>query len=720
MSISRSTRVNRLIFALCSALVSGAALTAALPAAAGAYATVAQPPNPSTNSGLPDGRVYEQVSPVDKHGFPAGATNSGEATPLVFATVASADGNAVAFGGEGPAAETDSSGENQTFVAQRTLQGWRSRSSTARGLGLNEGVNYFSQNLWWLDYSPDLSHLAYGVEGPDVKGAPPAGSFMNLYLSGPDTLEEPVWLARPAGDIPERSEARGYGGDLSLVGMTPDAKTVYFMNDGPLFPGNATDYMWHLYEYRDGVLKEAGVLPDGSVPAGGALPVALFYSGSFGRKNTPTALDNEVSEDGRRVFFAASNSGPLELYVHEIEADGTEKSVLVSASQVPGHVGEATPDGVSPFANPAKNTNGGPSIPTLGYASPDGSHVFFQSTDPLTAAAPNDASPKAYVFDVDTASLEYLPGVAFGGIVTAARDGSSFVFVNEGGPIPELDTWTAGPNGGSVSQIVQLPGGGFVGPGYLAGGGSTLVFQASAPIAGFNNAGSEQVYRYDAKTDEVSCLSCSPAGIPPRSAYLSANDEFQNYLGASGGTSIINDARGPSADGNRVFFSTSAPLVPQDTNGLSDVYEWENGNVFLISPGSGPDNSMLLDNGASGADVFFTTTAGLVPGDTDGGFDVYDARIPHPGDNPPPSGVPCQGDVCQGPLSTPQLFGAPASATFSGVGNLAPASPPTHVTTKKAVKCRKGFVKNKKGKCIKKPKKQSTKAKKAGNNRRGK
>ena len=28
-------------------------------------------------------------------------------------------------------------------------------------------------------------------------------------------------------------------------------------------------------------------------------------------------------------------------------------------------------------------------------------------------------------------------------------------------------------------------------------------------------------------------------------------------------------------DGNRVFFDTSVGLVPQDTNGRQDVYEWE-------------------------------------------------------------------------------------------------------------------------------------------------
>ena len=30
-----------------------------------------------------------------------------------------------------------------------------------------------------------------------------------------------------------------------------------------------------------------------------------------------------------------------------------------------------------------------------------------------------------------------------------------------------------------------------------------------------------------------------------------------------------------SSDGSRVFFETQQPLVPEDENGLLDVYEWE-------------------------------------------------------------------------------------------------------------------------------------------------
>ena len=89
------------------------------------------------------------------------------------------------------------------------------------------------------------------------------------------------------------------------------------------------------------------------------------------------------------------------------------------------------------------------------------------------------------------------------------------------------------------------------------------------------------------------------------------------------------DERGISADGDRIFFDTPTPLVPQDTNTElagdrrhrkqfepqgRDVYEWENGVVYLISGGKSPRDSYLLDNSENGDDVFFATTEGLVAG----------------------------------------------------------------------------------------------------------
>jgi hypothetical protein len=707
MSTPRS--ILRVVLLLC-------ALSALVPAVAGAYAKVAPPPSSSTGSGLPDGRVYELVSPFNKHGYEAGANASSEVAPVdVSFSIASPDGNAVAFKSVGPAADTDSSGLNENFVSERTSHGWVSRSTTARGLGQNETLSLFVQKASWTDYSPDLSHLSYVVHSADVAGAPVKGDA-NFYLLGSDPLEEPTWLFRSlAGPSLENLNAEN-----ELIGMSPDASVVYFTWGGPLLAQDASRSGSGIYESRGGTVSEAGVLPDGSVPASGALPVAGTTSSKESYRtgeNNPASLDNQLSENGMRLFFVSGG----ELYVHTIEADGSERSELVSASLLPGHVGEAAVDGVVQFENRTQKAvfaaHGGgktKSGPTYAYASPDGSHIFFQSADQLTAQAPV-AGLKAYDFDVDTGTLEYLPGVALGGIVTAAEDGSSFVFVNDTSSPEELDLWSASSNGGKVRQIAQLPGGGYVGPGRTTSDDSVLVFQAQAPIAGFNDVGGEQVYRYDIDANELACVSCPPAGVlPSGDAYLSAVDQYGDAFNHNVPENrFVNDARGVSSDGTRIFFASPDPLVSRDTNGTYDTYEWENGTVFLISSGSGSEYSPFLDNSESGGDVFFATADELVQGDNDGGFDVYDARVPRPGDNPPPAAVPCSGDVCQGPPSVAQLLGAPPSATFNGAGNIVEGRPavkaksaPKRLTKAQKLiaalsECRKQKIKRKRPACEK-------------------
>ena len=96
-----------------------------------------------------------------------------------------------------------------------------------------------------------------------------------------------------------------------------------------------------------------------------------------------------------------------------------------------------------------------------------------------------------------------------------------------------------------------------------------------------------------------------------------------------------------STDGNRVFFDSPEPLVPEDGNSRQDVYEWERessgsctpgsgvngGCVDLLSGGTSAASSWLLDASASGEDVFIATRAQLSSVDQNYAYDVYDARV---------------------------------------------------------------------------------------------
>jgi hypothetical protein len=363
--------------------------------------------------------------------------------------------------------------------------------------------------------------------------------------------------------------------------------------------------------------------------------------------------------------------------------------------------------------------------PALGqsflYASPDGSQAFFESEDRLTRSAPEgpprNRAAKMYDFNLNTGALTYLPGV-IGQIAASSPDGSAFVFVSPeaSAASAQLELWSAGPSGGTVTPITQMTGEvhkplaeGLVGPDVpvarVSENGSAVVFITSQQLPGaFNSAtGLEQIYRYDVPANTLSCVSCPPAGVTPASSaemsVLKSNEEVdqpkQRYVA---------DERGVSSGGERIFFDTADPLVPQAVNGMRDVYEWENGTVYLISSGNSPLNSYFFDSSENGGDVFFATAADLVPGDTDGAYDVYDARVPHPGDNPPPAAVPCEGSVCQGPPNVPSPLTPPASATFSGLGN--PAPEPEQVKPKAKPLTRGQKLAQALKACRKKPKKK--------------
>jgi hypothetical protein len=83
-----------------------------------------------------------------------------------------------------------------------------------------------------------------------------------------------------------------------------------------------------------------------------------------------------------------------------------------------------------------------------------------------------------------------------------------------------------------------------------------------------------------------------------------------------------------SADGTRVFFTSSEPLVAADTDAASDVYERSGGTTKRVSAGqingNGAFGASFEGASTDGTRVFFRTDEKLVAGDTDGQFDVYE------------------------------------------------------------------------------------------------
>jgi hypothetical protein len=179
-----------------------------------------------------------------------------------------------------------------------------------------------------------------------------------------------------------------------------------------------------------------------------------------------------------------------------------------------------------------------------------------------------------------------------------------------------------------------------------------------------------EVYVYDVLQKTVTCASCPADGS--RSTGYATLGPTQPELSLRGNR-FVNDE-------GQAFFTTPTKLVAADTNGSSDVYMYQDGEIALISPGKAEHNATLADVSADGSDVFFVTDEQLVGQDRDDQLDMYDARIgggiaaqATRGDEV----APCSGPECReataGPTTSPTI----ASQIASGL-------PETVVTGAKA------------------------------------
>jgi hypothetical protein len=177
-----------------------------------------------------------------------------------------------------------------------------------------------------------------------------------------------------------------------------------------------------------------------------------------------------------------------------------------------------------------------------------------------------------------------------------------------------------------------------------------------------------------------------------------------------------------------VFFFSAQALVPQDTNGRVDVYEWERpgsgecpvggeGCVYLLSGGTSIQESWFADASENGDDVFIITRAKLVNADEDELFDLYDVRV---NGSTPSLPLTCTGTGCQGVPGAPPIFTTPSSATFEGVGNFPPPrDSKVKPKPKKKPKKAKPKKKSKHGKKQSKAKKGAHKAAGRGRSSKG-
>ncbi len=691
------------------------------------------------NFALPDNRVWELVSPPDKHGA---LVENSEA-----AIQASVEGSAISYVANTP---TDAEPQGyshgvQVFSSRAPGGGWVSQdiapshdqATEVVGSGFGSDYRFFSANLSLGVVQPLASSST-----PLSPEATESTAYLHRdYLQGKvsehcaESCYEPLVTAAnvPAGRSFGVCHGSAHVCGPEFVGGTPDLNHVVLKSPAALTQTPIEGETEGLYEWSAGSLQLVSILPsEGKGESGAAV------AGTLGWKDE--VVRHAISDDGSRVIWSSGTSTPTTLYMRDTT---THETIRLDVPQG------------------ANNTTAS-SKPAFMTASSDGSKIFFLDGGKLTEVSTAKSNePDLYEYDASAPMGSRLTDLTVDShtgehanvdnVIGASEDGS-YVYFAAGGALTE--NATAGQCGGAATikcNLYEYHNGATTLVAALSQDDSTdwtremahltgrvspdgrwLAFMSDRALTSYDNADAvsgmpdEEVYLYSANAQHVTCVSCNPTGAPPVGVEYAEGKSMA--LVAPGihiwGNSTWIAANIPTwtpyrtdhafyqsrflSDNGRLFFDTRDALVPQDVNGTEDVYEYSppgvgscasssttfndatGGCVSLISSGESAEESAFLDASATGGrdlegdegggDVFFLTAAKLVSQDFDTSFDVYDAHECSTREPCATAAVippPCrEGESCKlAPSPQPSVFGAPSSETFTGAGNTATAPP---------------------------------------------
>ena len=641
------------------------AVTIALGALVPAAATADSCPNAAERFGasgnLPDCRAYELVTPAIKedndfleeiHGF--------------------SDGNHVYIESLLPYPGAQN-GQVSNTLSTRTVSGWVSTPLTppqSSGEPLEfDSPDNGGQHVKVMSFTSDFS--AGFVDSPLASDPLDQDKGINVYrvdipsgVSSLASLPDSGPMTDALMDPPGVFEGLGLG--AYLAGNSADGRHVFFETAVglPTAPGTPAPTQGatpgeELYERYADHTYLVGILPDGSLPACGAEIANTGMNASEDYAHNGTGV---VSPDGSNVVFRSpskrecSDGEKPTLYLRENNGTSQAATVQLSGSELIAR----SADGAMIFTREDLNENiyeysvpTGQTI-TIGKGevvalSPDGSHLYYLANQGTSEAqiytyengrskpvlGENAATGYAGKTLSGSQSVSFLSSLA-----STTPDGSKFLFLDRA----DLTSYN--------TQTPPCEKYNF-----------TLYGTDKGPYKYCSEA-----YLYNATDGSVVCVSCNPNGTPPVApAYLyqSVNDR---QAADTESPFIAPEMPTLSADGSRAFFETEEALVPQDTNGTYDVYEWENGHPALLSSGHGSYGSYLVGVSSDGNDVFIQSTDNLLPQDVESSQLVYDARVD--GGFPYTSPVyGCESGQCQGPQTPAPIFSPPPSSTFIGLGN---------------------------------------------------
>jgi hypothetical protein len=718
---------RRLILAALASLLpftAGALVAAPVALAEETCANAASRQGPSL--ALPDCRVYEQVTPVDKgdssdlFGNPAEEGNT--------AVAPSEDGNHLLFFTEAAFAGGDAYFTG--YVFSRGAEGWTTTSlSPGPGVYRQAASIFDPENLSEVGVLNGLHLHAFDEEaqsqvvgppgGPYTTfptGSRPAGSSANLSHI---VLESTNHTLAPGDEAQDEESPALYewvGGHMQLVNVAADGallsqcgatlgmesreaeydvmssavsrdgSKLVFTAPSPEFPesyGGAAAHGTGCWNgWNDNLTQEENEKGQENAPQlymriGGTKTVEISAPNSNAHMSGPAqpAVFVGASADDSKVFFvsraqltADDTTHATQLYEYDAEAPEGERLIRVSRGE------SGTAEG---------------SIDYVGAVSSDGSAVYFEASSKLAEGAPPAGG--LYLYTTVT------------GKTTFIAPNAPYPFFKGDEQFLAAASWYDGYIGWSniegsehspeVAEQVALQR---EARWYVTGNGEYLLFP-------MEQEGQEELFRYSAADNSMVCVSCANGALAIKPSF-----------GSGFPTESAPPTRPMSEDGEYVFFQTHAALVPTTTDQTEHVYEWHDGKVSLISSPDDPSNAYFLGTSADGSNAFFGTHAQLAPQDTDFSGDIYDARVDggFVGITP----AQCTGTGCQGVAAAPPIFATPASVTFEGVGNF-PAGSGTRATTKPKPKikkkaltraqkleralrtCARGHAKRKRGRC---------------------
>jgi WD40-like Beta Propeller Repeat len=568
-------------------------------------------------------RHFERVTPADK--------GDGDIVAEGEAIVAAKSGGGVAFDSRLAFGDAIGSGVvgRTTYVASRAAEGaWTTHAITPTPRPETNQV-LFAKNTIQV-FSDDLSTaIAWAYDLPAVSDDTP--KRMNLYVEDTATRTfRPVSVSQ-VDPLSPNEFLDPFA--TPILGVSDDAKHLAFASFTQMLP-DAAPFTQNVYKWDDGVLSVVK-MPHGRAPSAGSSVV-------------PSGVRNTMSPDGTRLAFMSTDDGSdpaAQLYMH---IDGSRTAWVSEPER-------------SSWRDGSDRTL--PENVFFEGMTPDGKNVFFVSNSALLdeddtpgadlyryTDSPNPASDDNLTLITHTGGAVNDPPV-FGGSLVGMSDDAGTVYVHDIGGF--LTVWNDGvtdvvdpsaPREPDLRRALSLtsvqPGGGRVSP-----DGNWLAYVKDS-----------RMYVYDLRRDELACVSCpGDASLVPKLTNAGALDDTTfrpRFL----------------SDNGRVFFTSTGALVPQDINGVADVYEYDAParTISLLSPGKSTFASNFADASASGDDVFIVTRNRLVPDDRDNYIDLYDVRVGPGAPASADSAPACEGDACQGAPSTEPADDTLGSLTFEG------------------------------------------------------